>query len=81
MANSLRTAYTSLSEFDAYAMCFAGFFNGVEGNPTPQDIAFSLIIGKKISQKFGVPFTNTQIAAYGREYTQTGTKGLRGTCN
>lgn len=81
MANSLKTAYPLLSEFDAYAICFAGFFNGVEGNPTPQDIAFSLVIGKKIAQKFGVPYTNTQIAAFGREYTQSGTKGLRGTCN
>ena len=81
MALSLTAAYPSLTQFDAYTMCFAGFFNGVDHNPTPVDIAFSLIIAKRISQKFGVGYTNTQLADLGRRYTETGTLGTRSACN
>lgn len=81
MANSLMAAYPSLPELDAYAMCFTGFFNGMEGSPSPEEIAFSLLIAKKISQKFGVAYSNTQLANLGRQYAETGTKGLRGSCN
>lgn len=81
MANSLMAAYPSLPEFDAYAMCFAGFFNGIEGSPSPEDKVFSLLVAKKITQKFNVSYNDQQLADFGRQYTETGSKGLRNTCN
>lgn len=81
MASALKTAYSTLSEFNAYAICFAGFFNGIEGTASPADIAFSQVIAKIISQKFGVSYTNSQLAAFGRQYTEAGTKGTRNDCN
>lgn len=40
IANSLMASYPSLPELDVYAICFPGFFNGVEGNPHPQNMLF-----------------------------------------
>jgi hypothetical protein len=81
MANALMTAYPSLPEFDAYAICFAGFYNGVEGSPTAAEIAFSSLVAKKITQKFGVQYNYSQLANFGRQYTEVGTKGTRVICN
>jgi uncharacterized membrane protein YgcG len=81
MANSLMIAYPSLSEFDAYAMCFAGFYGGIEGSPSAEDIVISRMVAKKIRTKFLVSYTDLEIADFGWKYTEIGTKGLRGKCN
>jgi hypothetical protein len=81
MVNTLRVAYPTLSEFNAYAICFTGFFNGIEGNPTPSDLAFSHLIALEINRKFNVALSNAQIAAMGDQFTEHGTAGTRGLCN
>lgn len=81
MAKVLTTAYSGLSELDAYAICFAGFYNGIEGAPTPVDLIISSIISQRINSKFGVNFTKNQLAELGRDYSEGGTKGVRRSCN
>jgi hypothetical protein len=81
MANALKSAYPSLSNFDAHAICFAGFYNGIEGTPDPVQLTVAEIISKKIREKFRNNHTKEELANYGREYTESGTRGTRIPCN
>jgi hypothetical protein len=82
MVTSLSASHPSLSLFNAYAICFAGFYNGVESAPKPEEIALSRVIRKIINEKFNQTFgTNEELADFGRAFTDTGTSGTRAPCN
>ncbi len=80
MANSLTIAYPGLSTFDAYAMCYAGFYysiDGISANP-----AFLYIMLREVKNKLNDPSIQAQqLIDRGIEYTENGSKGIRSNCN
>ena len=80
MATSLTAAYPSLSLYDAYAMCYAGFNNGIDGNAP--DVALMLIMLKEVKNKTNnFAITAQDLIQKGEQYMHTGTLGLRQSCN
>jgi hypothetical protein len=80
MALGLTTVYPGLSLYDAYAMCYAGFNNGIDGNPASASLLYVML--REIKRKLNNPSVNAQqLISRGEEYTETGTKGLRQSCN
>jgi hypothetical protein len=80
MATSLTAAYPSLSLYDAYAMCYAGFNNGIDGNVP--DLTLMIIMLKEIKNKTNnFTITEQDLIQRGEQYMQNGTLGLRQSCN
>jgi hypothetical protein len=80
MASSLTSAYAGLSMYDAYAICYTGFNNGIDGNGASAALLYLML--KKVKQKLNNQAINAQqLITRGEEFTDIGTAGIRTGCN
>jgi hypothetical protein len=81
MANSLTQSF-NITLYDAFAICYSGFNNGIDQNSGAPDDALLLLALKDVKRQLNDPTVDAQqLISRGVEFTQWGAAGTRGQCN